>query len=125
VLNLDDSSHSSKRQQLCGGGNLQRLLNSTLQALLLEPGNAQLEAAALQRLQELGPVALLLDADDSAGAASANPLAASRAFPDLAGGWVKMPLLTGASATLPASLTLWWYRRSWARTCSPPSLSLL
>lgn len=68
-----------------GGRHLQQLLNSTLQALLLEPGNAALEEAALQRLQELGPVALLLDADAPGGAAGANPLAASAAFPTLAG----------------------------------------
>ncbi|EFN52810.1 hypothetical protein CHLNCDRAFT_138475 [Chlorella variabilis] len=65
-----------------GGGRLHQLLNSTLQALMEEPGNAALEAAALQRLQELGPVALLLDADGGAGA---GPLAASAAFPRLAG----------------------------------------
>jgi hypothetical protein len=65
------------------GGHLHRLLNSTLQALLLEPGNEAVEAAALQRLQELGPVALLLDADG--GPPGANPLAASAAFPGLAG----------------------------------------
>lgn len=69
------------------GPHLQQLLNSTLQALLLEPDNAALEAAALQRLQELGPVALLLDSDDARGGPSANPLAASAAFPQLAGAW--------------------------------------
>lgn len=68
-----------------GGRNLQQLLNSTLQALLLEPGNAALEAAALQRLQELGPVALLLDADAPGAPPGATPLAASAAFPTLAG----------------------------------------
>ncbi|KAL4440222.1 hypothetical protein ABPG75_003223 [Micractinium tetrahymenae] len=68
-----------------GGRHLQQLLNSTLQALLLEPGNAALEAAALQRLQELGPVALLLDADAPGAPPGANPLAASAAFPSLAG----------------------------------------
>lgn len=67
-----------------GGSRLQQLLNSTLQALLEQPGNAQLEAAALQRLQELGPVALLLDADVPGAAAGSNPLAASVAFPQLA-----------------------------------------
>jgi hypothetical protein len=67
------------------GGRLQQLLNSTLQALLLEPGNEALEAAALQRLHELGPVALLLDADSGASAAGSNPLSASAAFPQLAG----------------------------------------
>lgn len=67
------------------GPHLQQLLNSTLQALLLEPDNAALEAAALRRLQELGPVALLLDSDDARGGAGANPLAASTAFPQLAG----------------------------------------
>ncbi len=67
------------------GPHLQQLLNSTLQALLLEPDNAALEAAALQRLQELGPVALLLDSDDARGGPGANPLAASAAFPQLAG----------------------------------------
>ena len=70
-----------------GGPHMQQLLNSTLKALLLEPGNAALEAAALQRLQELGPVALLLDSDDARGGAGANPLAASAAFPQLAGAW--------------------------------------
>ena len=72
-----------------GGVHLQQLLNSTLQALLLEPGNAELEAAALARLQELGPVALLLDADDARGG-GANPLAASAAFPQLAGACVRV-----------------------------------
>lgn len=68
-----------------GGHHMQQLLNSTLQALLLEPGNAALEQAALQRLQELGPVALLLDADAPGAPPGANPLAASSAFPSLAG----------------------------------------
>lgn len=68
------------------GTHMRQLLNSTLQALLLEPGNAQLEAAALRRLQELGPVALLLDSDQGPGGhTGTNPLAASVAFPQLAG----------------------------------------
>lgn len=77
---------------LSGSGHMQQLLNSTLQALLLEPGNAAVEAAALARLQELGPVALLLDADDVRGGPGANPLAASSAFPGLAGA-LRCPLL--------------------------------
>nr|QLC27630.1 bZIP transcription factor 4 [Chlorella sp. HS2] len=76
---------SGGQLQPAGGRNLQQLLNSTLQALLLEPGNAALEAAALQRLQELGPVALLLDADAPGAPPGATPLAASAAFPTLAG----------------------------------------
>jgi hypothetical protein len=67
-----------------GSGHLQALFNSTLQELLHQPGNSAVEAAALARLQELGPVALLLDADG--GPRAANPLAASAAFPQLAGG---------------------------------------
>ena len=80
-----DGSSAGGGGATLGASHMQRLLNSTLQALLLEPGNAQLEAAALQRLQELGPVALLLDADAPGAPRGANPLAASVAFPQLAG----------------------------------------
>eukprot|EP00887_Chlorella_sp_A99_P002472 scaffold10.g2472.t1 len=70
---------------------LAQLLDSTLEALLEQPGNRQAERKALAHLQELAPVALLLEPDSAGGggagdgaAVSETPLAASQAFPRLA-----------------------------------------
>lgn len=62
-----------------------QLLNATLEALLEQPGNRMVEQQALARLRELAPVALLLDADSTDGSTAPRPLAASQAFPQLAG----------------------------------------
>lgn len=66
-----------------GGAHLAALLNSTLEALLEAPGSRQAEHKALARLQELAPVALLLDA--SGDASDGLAVSAEQAFPRLAG----------------------------------------
>jgi hypothetical protein len=69
------------------------LVHQTMDNLLQDPGSGQLQAQALQRLQDLAPAAVVLDPNESTGTntvpQSSNPLAANTAFPMLANSFFK------------------------------------
>jgi hypothetical protein len=66
-------------------------MNHTMETLLADPETQKTEAAALERLQELAPVAMLLDKlpVDGQPSTGSSVLAASHAFPLLAGSLFK------------------------------------